>query len=170
MRVDVRIKRNSVWCRAGPQEIWVSRDPAEGAWVLFPSHRAAFLCLPSSFSFTHWVSSHMRAYCFLLKLKMAGWGLSQYGEEDGGQVREPPVQGLRRCLPAVRCGGSSSCQVHPSEFTHLVLHTRPWALVGKGDMWALPSWNSGSLIQFLAGLHRSVTWGKSSISILFPHL
>lgn len=71
----------------------------------------------------------MHAYCFLLKLKMAGWGLSQYGEEGGGeteeQVREPPVQGLRRCLPAVRCGGGSSCQVRPSEFTHLVLHTRP---------------------------------------------
>lgn len=65
--------------------------------------------------------------------------------------------GARRCLPAVRCGRGSLRQVHPSEFTHLVLHTRPGVLVGKGDMWALPSWNSGSLIHFLAGLHRSVT-------------
>lgn len=60
MSVDVRIKRNSVWCRADCHVI-LQREPG------FHSHPQSGLPVFAFIisSFTHWVSSHMGAYCFL---------------------------------------------------------------------------------------------------------
>ena len=92
MSVDVRIKRNSVWCRADCHVI-LQREPG---FHSHPTEQPSCVCLHFLFH-TLGFFSHGCLLLSLLKLKMAGWGLSHYGEEGcGGGLRNESGSHLSR--------------------------------------------------------------------------